>query len=324
MVLELKPHRPNKRTVVEDFMAEAPFRDRVPVFVGDDITDEDGFAAVQSYGGAAIVVGLERETGRTRQRTVRPERSEGAASLAGGPVRRPGGREMTMTRGPPSTRRRRDRQLQLRCADRSARAHLLGLPAALRRRPGVPLAPGRSRRSRPLGRRLLRCRARRVSGQRAALHREHRDTGHDAPRRQRRRGADHRLRAPVRAVRALLSPHNDRPHHRTVTRRAAHPHPPAAAIRLRRASPRTDPGQQPHPLRRPATRPAVDHGRPGFLHHRRDRLRPRTAPHPAARAGREPDRARGLRGARVPKPNGELLARVRCAISPCRSNGRRP
>ena len=65
MVLELKPHRPNKRTVVKDFMAEAPFRDRVPVFIGDDITDEDGFAAAQSYGGAAIVVGLERETGRT-------------------------------------------------------------------------------------------------------------------------------------------------------------------------------------------------------------------------------------------------------------------
>ena len=65
MVLELKPHRPNKRTVVEDFMAEAPFRGRVPVFIGDDITDEDGFAAAQSVGGAAIVVGLERETGRT-------------------------------------------------------------------------------------------------------------------------------------------------------------------------------------------------------------------------------------------------------------------
>lgn len=65
MVLELKPRRPNKRTVVEDFMVEAPFRDRVPVFIGDDITDEDGFAAAQGYGGAAIVVGLERETQRT-------------------------------------------------------------------------------------------------------------------------------------------------------------------------------------------------------------------------------------------------------------------
>ncbi len=65
MVLELKPHRPNKRTVVEDFMKEEPFRGRVPVFIGDDITDEEGFAAAQKAGGAAIVVGLEAEAGRT-------------------------------------------------------------------------------------------------------------------------------------------------------------------------------------------------------------------------------------------------------------------
>lgn len=65
MVLELKPHRPNKRTVVEDFMQEAPFYGRVPVFIGDDITDEEGFAAAQSAGGAAIVVGLESEADRT-------------------------------------------------------------------------------------------------------------------------------------------------------------------------------------------------------------------------------------------------------------------
>lgn len=64
MVLELKPHRPNKRTVVEEFMKEAPFRGRVPVFIGDDITDEEGFAAALSAGGAAIVVGLEAEAGR--------------------------------------------------------------------------------------------------------------------------------------------------------------------------------------------------------------------------------------------------------------------
>ena len=64
MVLELKPHRPNKRTVVEDFMAEAPFRGRAPVFIGDDITDEEGFDAAQNGGGAAIVVGLEADGGR--------------------------------------------------------------------------------------------------------------------------------------------------------------------------------------------------------------------------------------------------------------------
>ena len=46
-------------------MREAPFRGRVPVFIGDDITDEEGFAAAQSAGGAAIVVGLETQAGRT-------------------------------------------------------------------------------------------------------------------------------------------------------------------------------------------------------------------------------------------------------------------
>lgn len=65
MVLELKPHRPNKRTVVEDFMTEAPFRGRVPLFIGDDITDEEGFEAAQRAGGAAIVVGLDQGSGRT-------------------------------------------------------------------------------------------------------------------------------------------------------------------------------------------------------------------------------------------------------------------
>ncbi len=64
MVLELKPHRPNKHTVVEDFMEETPFRGRVPVFIGDDITDEEGFAAAQSAGGAGIVVGLEHAGNR--------------------------------------------------------------------------------------------------------------------------------------------------------------------------------------------------------------------------------------------------------------------
>jgi len=49
------------------FMAEAPFAGAVPVFVGDDLTDEHGFAAVSACGGFGIRVGSERET-RARYR----------------------------------------------------------------------------------------------------------------------------------------------------------------------------------------------------------------------------------------------------------------
>jgi trehalose 6-phosphate phosphatase len=62
MVFEIKPADGNKGTAIVAMMTEPAFAHRRPVFIGDDITDEYGFAAVRDLGGAGILVGSERQT----------------------------------------------------------------------------------------------------------------------------------------------------------------------------------------------------------------------------------------------------------------------
>lgn len=57
MVIELRAPGHDKGDAVEAFMTEPPFAGSIPVFVGDDLTDENGFEAARRLGGFGILVG---------------------------------------------------------------------------------------------------------------------------------------------------------------------------------------------------------------------------------------------------------------------------
>jgi trehalose 6-phosphate phosphatase len=54
MAWEVKPTAVSKATAVAGLMARAPFAGRMPVFVGDDVTDEAGMAAARAAGGLGL------------------------------------------------------------------------------------------------------------------------------------------------------------------------------------------------------------------------------------------------------------------------------
>lgn len=56
-VLEFVPIGVDKGGAVSAFLHETPFRGRTPVFVGDDLTDEYGFAVANGNGGWSVLVG---------------------------------------------------------------------------------------------------------------------------------------------------------------------------------------------------------------------------------------------------------------------------
>lgn len=66
MVIEIKPGGRDKGAAIEDFLREAPFLGRTPVFVGDDLTDEYGFSMVNRLGGHSFKVGAGKTAARWR------------------------------------------------------------------------------------------------------------------------------------------------------------------------------------------------------------------------------------------------------------------
>jgi trehalose 6-phosphate phosphatase len=66
---ELRPRHADKGLAIERLMALAPFQGRVPVFIGDDVTDESGWAAARRLGGIGLDVGqsFDGSAARVRQ-----------------------------------------------------------------------------------------------------------------------------------------------------------------------------------------------------------------------------------------------------------------
>ncbi|KKC37455.1 hypothetical protein WH87_13115 [Devosia epidermidihirudinis] len=66
MVFEARARGISKGTALRAFMREEPFLGRTPIFIGDDITDEDGFIAAQELGGVGIKLGEGETAARMR------------------------------------------------------------------------------------------------------------------------------------------------------------------------------------------------------------------------------------------------------------------
>lgn len=61
-VVELVWPEASKAAAVRHFMASKPFAGAIPVFIGDDVTDEDGFLAAAELGGFGVIVGNRPDT----------------------------------------------------------------------------------------------------------------------------------------------------------------------------------------------------------------------------------------------------------------------
>lgn len=62
MMVELRVTGGDKGQAIQRLMSRPPMKGTVPVFVGDDVTDEPGFAAARELGGHGILIGAPRVT----------------------------------------------------------------------------------------------------------------------------------------------------------------------------------------------------------------------------------------------------------------------
>lgn len=84
-VVEIKPAGIDKGSAVSEYLNEPPFCQRRPVFIGDDLNDEHGFAEVNRVDGISIKVGTGRSCARYRLANVAAVRNWLGAALKGQP-----------------------------------------------------------------------------------------------------------------------------------------------------------------------------------------------------------------------------------------------
>jgi trehalose 6-phosphate phosphatase len=61
-VIEFKPAGMDKGRAVAELMASAPFAGRLPVYLGDDLTDEHAFDSIRKHHGIGVLIGSPRAT----------------------------------------------------------------------------------------------------------------------------------------------------------------------------------------------------------------------------------------------------------------------
>ena len=84
-VIELRPCDADKGTALLRYMSLPPFAGRLPIVLGDDLTDEAAFSAARSLGGHALRIGASlpaSATGLASPQAVRDWLAMGLQSLA--------------------------------------------------------------------------------------------------------------------------------------------------------------------------------------------------------------------------------------------------
>jgi trehalose 6-phosphate phosphatase len=72
-VVELKPAAFDKGSAIKTMMTQDPFSGRMPVFYGDDLTDEAGFTYVNTIGGLSVRIGARGAPTEAREVLENPQ-----------------------------------------------------------------------------------------------------------------------------------------------------------------------------------------------------------------------------------------------------------